>query len=134
MWTRFMDMHSGGRTKEQGFEYIYIEAPQQEAELIFYNRFRHSPHRVTCTCCGEDYSISEEKTLEQATAYERGCRYDKKENKYVEEGDKEHSYRKYVSLQQYLKNEKQVLTIKKSEIKDEERLGTVPEQGYVWVG
>ena len=71
-WTCFMDMHSGGGRKEK-WAYIYIEAPEAEARVIFYNRFGHSPSRVTCTCCGQDYSISEEPTLRRATAYERGC-------------------------------------------------------------
>jgi len=52
-----MDMHSGGDLKEK-WQYIYIEAPEEEAKVIFYNRFGHNPNRVTCTCCGKDYSIS----------------------------------------------------------------------------
>jgi len=75
MFTRFMDMHSGGGTKEGPYEYIYIEATQSEAEIIFYNRFGHNPNRVSCTCCGSDYSINEEADLEQGTAHERNCEY-----------------------------------------------------------
>lgn len=63
MWTEFMDMHSGGGTKEEPYEYIFIEAPREEAIIIFYNRFGHNPERVTCTCCGDDYSITEYETL-----------------------------------------------------------------------
>lgn len=109
MWTRFMDMHSGGGTKEEPYEYIYIEAPVSEAKVIFYNRFGHNPERVTCTCCGEDYSIDAEETLEKATEYER----------------------RDLSLDEYMERE-DVLFIHASEIKDEERQGDVPEQGYVW--
>ena len=69
MWTRFMDMHSGGYAKEAPYEYIYIEAPQQQAEVIFYNRFGHNPNRVTCTCCGQDYSIGESEDFAQASAW-----------------------------------------------------------------
>jgi hypothetical protein len=72
MWTQFMDMHSGGGLKEN-FQYCYIEAPEEEAKLIFYNRFGHDPERITCTCCGDDYSIMEFETLQEATAYERKC-------------------------------------------------------------
>jgi len=80
-WTKFMDMHSGGNLKEkQG--YIYIQAPEKEARIIFYNRFGHNPERVTCTCCGADYSISERETLEEATAYERHCKWESE--KYIE--------------------------------------------------
>jgi hypothetical protein len=71
-WTEFWDMHSGGGQKTD-WDRIYIEAPEAEARLIFYNRFGHSPERVTCTCCGEDYSISEGLTLEQVSGYHRNC-------------------------------------------------------------
>ena len=60
-----MDMHSGGSQKES-VGYIYIEAPQSEAVVIFFNKFGHSPFRVTCTCCGEDYSMTEYSTVENA--------------------------------------------------------------------
>jgi len=75
MWTRFMDMHSGGGLKEEPYEYIYIEAPEDTAMIIFYNRFGHSPDEVTCECCGADYGIDEYKTIEEATDFRRGCLY-----------------------------------------------------------
>ena len=99
MWTAFMDMHSGGGTKEGSFERIYIEAPEEEAHVIFYNRFGHSPSRVSCTCCGEDYSTTMYDTLEEAMA-SAGAR--------------------------------PTLVIPASDIRAAERVGTVPEQGYVW--
>ena len=74
MWTRFMDMHSGGSLKEK-WQYIYIEADEKEAKIIFYNRFGHNPERVTCTCCGDDYSISSKDDLHQLTGYDRGCHF-----------------------------------------------------------
>jgi hypothetical protein len=108
MWTRFMDMHSGGETKERnlktgrGYEYIYIEATLEQAKLIFCSRFGHDPEHVTCDCCGEDYSISEEQSLQQATAFERGCYFDMEVNDYVEHGDPDKSYRPYRTLEDYL--------------------------------
>ena len=45
MWTHFWDMHSGGGQKEK-FGHCYIEAPENEAKVIFYNRFGHNPERV----------------------------------------------------------------------------------------
>lgn len=74
MWTRFMDMHSGGPQKEK-WAHIYIEAEQEEAKVIFYNRFGHSPDRVSCTCCGEDYTVDESPTIEEASAFNRNCEY-----------------------------------------------------------
>jgi hypothetical protein len=159
MWTRFMDMHSGGGCKEPPYEYIYIEAPQAEAELVFYNRFGHNPNRVSCTCCGDDYTITEDESLANITGYDRGC-----ESGYVlpsgEEifGEKSdgfwyalprershelkpvHFERKssrkwageYVTLEQYFTREN-VLKIPATEIKPEERVGKLPHQGYFYI-
>jgi hypothetical protein len=74
-WTAFMDMHSGGGLKEK-YSHIFIEAPEGEAILVFYNRFGHSPYRVSCSCCGEDYSISEYDSLAEATRYHRNANED----------------------------------------------------------
>ena len=58
-WTQFSDMCSGGGRKEK-WDCIWIEAPEDEARVIFNNRFGHDPSKVTCTCCGSDYSVYEE--------------------------------------------------------------------------
>ena len=71
MWTRFMDMHSGGDSKED-FGYLYVELPEEKAISYFENKFGHDPFNVTCECCGCDYSVSEYETLEAVTEYERG--------------------------------------------------------------
>jgi hypothetical protein len=154
MWTQFMDMHSGGGSKEK-WNYIYIEAPEKDAVTIFYNMFGHNPHRVTCTCCGEDYSVTESETLEEATGYERGCElgYFNKDgveisedeawirgegyvdgcySKYVERRDKKYSYKTYVTLDEYLKKDT-IRVIYADEILPQHRTGSVPKQGYVWV-
>lgn len=154
-WTQFWDMNSGGGLKEGPYSEIYIEAPEDEAVRIFYNRFGHNPNRVTCTCCGNDYSINESETLEQATAYQRNCGYvfrnpagevcDKKEGFVIGKGmqagytcgyeevpDTLFKYgRPLVPLADYIK-QPNVLVIRADEIKPEERVGKVPEQGYVW--
>lgn len=145
-WTQFWDMHSGGGTKEAPYEMIYIQAPEDQAKIIFYNKFGHNPERVSCTCCGDDYSISESESLEQLTAYHRGCRSAyfldgkevkrdykaKQENltwKYLEEPDESD---KYKTLDEYKKS-KDVLVIYDKDIKPEERTGDVPSEGYVWM-
>jgi len=126
MWTRFMDMHSGGPAKEPPHEYIYIEsASEDEAKLIFYNRFGHNPDRVTCTCCGNDYSTSSDDTLAEVSAYDRKCEFDRVSNYYVLETAK-------MSLEQYESCEN-VLVIRAEEIPPGQRVGELPEQGYVWV-
>ncbi len=113
MWTQFYDMHSGGGQKEE-WNKIYIEAPKEQAKIIFYNRFGHNPEKVTCTCCGDDYSISEYKTLGKATEYER------------------RGYDTTLMLLAKYKRSKHVLFIYAKDIKKEEYEGCVPEQGYVW--
>jgi len=69
-WTRFMDMHSGGGRK-LAFEYVYIEAAEDEAVRIFEADLDRDPRNVTCRCCGGDYSFNEEDSLEEATQYDR---------------------------------------------------------------
>lgn len=68
-WTQFWDMHSGGHQKED-FSMAFLEAPEEKAMEIFTERYQH-PYAVTCECCGEDYSVYEFPTLEEATSYER---------------------------------------------------------------
>lgn len=69
-WTVFWDMHSGGGQKLD-FAKCFIEAPEAEAIEAFKRLFGRDPHNETCPCCGEDYSIDGEETLEEATAYHR---------------------------------------------------------------
>jgi len=117
-WTSFMDMHSGGGCKEPPYEYIYIELPRDMAEVYFYNRFGHSPERVTCTCCGRDYSLSESETLESATEYERrgGIFRDRNRTLTVDEYEAD----------------PEVLIIRSADIDKSMCEGYVPERGYVW--
>lgn len=155
MFTLFWDMHSGGGQKEK-WSKIYIEAPIEEAVKIFYNRFGHNPERVSCTCCGGDYSIEEFETLEQASGYHRGCRlaYFKNDKEipesegfifrigkgkpkgvtsgYIEEPSDKNWNKKYQTMTEYVKN-KDVLIIYEKDIRANERLGEVPDQGYVWM-
>ena len=157
MWTQFMDMHSGGGLKEE-WSHIYIEAPEDEATAIFYNRFGHNPSRVSCTCCGDDYSISEHGDIKQLTGFDRGCRAldtprDPETGRfrnddpvivahlYLEDGENPPEgyevvrmppFRDYKTLDEYMASSR-VLFIPADEIEDSERAGKIPTQGYVWV-
>ena len=102
MWTRFMDMHTGGFPKQPPYDYIFIEAPEEKAIEIFYDQFGHDPLTIGCYCCGQNYSIDENKTLKLATAYDRGCTYDNKTKEYIEEWNG-HSWSKYLTLEQFKK-------------------------------
>lgn len=128
-WTHFWDMHSGGGQKLD-WPHIYIEAAGTAAEIIFYNKFGRNPNRVTCTCCGPDYSISTGEDLSQLSAYLRGCRY--KGGAYVERGEKG-SYNPYIPLEDYMASGKAKF-IPASEISEKDRVGAVPAEGYVWAG
>jgi hypothetical protein len=131
MWTRFWDIHSGGGQKLK-WAMIYIEAPEKEACIIFQNRFGRNPFRITCTCCGEDYSVQEYETLEQVTGYHRGCHYDDELHKYVEMKDKsKYAHKDYQTVEEYKKQE-DVLVIYEKDIKIEEKVGELHEEGYVW--
>jgi hypothetical protein len=73
-WTHFHDMHSGGGQKLQ-WAHIFIEADEKEAREFFEAAFDRNPDHVTCNCCGNDYSVSSEESLEQITGYYRNCEY-----------------------------------------------------------
>ena len=127
MWTLFMDMHSGGRCKEPPYEHIFIEADEEEAKIIFYNKFKHNPDRVTCTCCGSDYSISSKEDLAQLTGYFRNCSWDPGSKGYVEEPDRKYDNTKELTpLDDYLKTPN-VLVISATDISPQERVGRVPK-------
>ena len=120
VWTHFWDMHSGGDQKLD-WSNIYIEAPEAEARSIFYARFKRNPERVTCTCCGEDYAISEHPSLEEATAYQRE---DTEYHKPTGSGTTLAEYRK----------RSDVHIIDEEHIVDGERQTSVPDEGYTWSG
>jgi len=69
-WTQFMDMHSGGGNKT-GYEYIYIQADEETATTIFCNLFDQHPDSVACSCCGNNFSVTESESLDEATEYNR---------------------------------------------------------------
>jgi len=126
-YTRFMDIHSGGFPKTQ-WDKIIIQAPKEEAIHIFYNRFNQHPHDVACTCCGENFSVSESSDLYQSTGYDRNCNW---QNGYVEEQHPKNSWGKYLTLDEYLATQN-VLVIFAHEINNEERTGYLPQpdNGY----
>ncbi len=130
-WTKFWDMNSGGG-KKLGVEVLYIEAPESEAVSVFYAKFDRNPERGTCTCCGEDYAISQHASLEDASAYHRGCRYQEGVG-YVEERDPERTWNPYLTLADYLASGKATV-VRADEITDDERRRRVPAEGYVWAG
>ncbi len=75
VWTRFMDMHSGGGCKT-GYEYIYIEQSEDDAIKTFERVFGQSPYDIACNCCGNNFSVnSGYKSIEDASEFER--RWDK---------------------------------------------------------
>lgn len=113
-WTQFWDMHSGGRAKLDPVDKVFIEAPMEQALGVFYARFDRNPRHITCDCCGEDYSISEHETLDEATEYHR-------------------KWGSANSLEDYVKLES-VVVIPASSITDEELAARAPRPGrYVWI-
>ena len=105
VWTQFHDMHSGGGLKTK-WAHVFVESDSEaEAIDIFRERIGRDPDHVTCSCCGEDYSVSTEDTLEQATAYERNCAWDGAKHRWVERGDPARAWAKYVPIEEYEKRE-----------------------------
>lgn len=161
VWTHFWDMHSGGSQKEP-FAHIYIQAPEEEAKVVFYNRFGHNPEGVTCTCCGSDYSITEAESFGQASGYQRGCdhawflpdgteyqgedvRIDYPSNgtylgareagvvqRFVERPRTDGFASNPYRTVEEYVGDDTVFVLADDDITPEERVGVVPAQGYVW--
>lgn len=106
MWTHFWDMHSGG-TRKLKVGHVFIEASRESAVKVFYAMFARNPYRVTCTCCGPDYSVSEYDTVEEATKFTH-----------------ELLGHKFSEL---------ALIVYKSKFPKDWRNAEIPEEGYVWV-
>lgn len=102
-FTKFIDMHSGGKLKTP-FTHIYVDAPLDKALDIFKDTFKRDPNNVTCKCCGEDYVYEEYSSLEEATAYDRECKWDDIKQQYDYETAK-------ISIEEYFSGDNKVLLI-----------------------
>lgn len=78
-WTRFYDMHSGGGQKVS-HDIVYVQAKSEDcAKEIFQEKFDRDPEGETCDCCGPDYSISTEVSLEELTKPHRLKSFDSRD-------------------------------------------------------
>ena len=115
MWTRFMDMHSGGGQKLPQ-SLIFIEAEEALATVVFVKQLGRNPYHVTCSTCGPDYSINgEEPTLQEASGYDRGCRWDMDQQKYVERRAEDYRGQYYKTIEEFVGSD-DVLVIRKDQI------------------
>lgn len=105
-WFHFWDMSSGGGQK-LAWKHIFIQARNEDAAVNKFKRlFDRDPNFVTCDCCGPDYSISDDDTLANLTAYHRGCKWvpgdEADGGHYEEEGRGSNSFAEYRTLDEYL--------------------------------
>jgi len=115
MWTKFYDMHSGGDAKTE-WEVIVFEAKKKDAIKYANWKWGIHPDNVTCTCCGEDFSVSTYETLEQAVEF------------HLEWGVHEGK-----PTELALRND--ILVVPASELEETRKLWkkhTITRKGYVW--
>lgn len=142
-------MHSGGSQKEP-FSILYIQAPEREARSVFYSRFGHNPERVTCSCCGSDYSVSSDPSAspEEITGFHRNAFYavpkakhlDYSQAKYFDRREdipddweirRDMGEREVLSLEDYFAQD-DIAVIYAKEIEEYERHVTVPDELGMW--
>jgi hypothetical protein len=105
MWFSFHDMNGGGFTKTD-YSRIYIQADTiDDAVKNFTQTFNVNPYDTTCDCCGPDFSIDDDKDLVSVTAYDRGCLYDDNIKSYVDQPDTRYSFKKYLTIDDYVKKD-----------------------------
>lgn len=66
-WTEFTDRWSGGCAKEP-WDHILIQASPKAACAVFEYVFEHHPRDISCSCCGEDYLITQASEIDLATS------------------------------------------------------------------
>lgn len=86
-WTIFEDAYADGKLKFKDYEWIIVEGSEETALPLFMKMTKVDPKRVTCTCCGQHFSIREYDSVFQATGFQRSCQYDKELKSYVEQED-----------------------------------------------
>jgi hypothetical protein len=64
-WTRFRDGNTGNKGWKTKYHKVYIQAPRDEAITLFKKRLDVDPTRTSCECCGQDYSIEEDRAPEE---------------------------------------------------------------------
>jgi hypothetical protein len=64
-WTEFTDKWAGGCAKEP-WDYILIQAPPKVACAVFEHVFEHHPRNISCSCCGEEYFVTQASDIDYA--------------------------------------------------------------------
>jgi len=103
MWTEFFDKCPGGKL-QTSWAYIYVEKPEQEAIEVFKAALKLDPTDVHSSQCGEDYARYEHETLQEATAYRRGCEFNSHAGDWLETQCKTQMH-KYQPLNEFLKRQ-----------------------------
>jgi hypothetical protein len=97
-------MHSGGGLKDR-WSQIYIEADEEVALNVFRHMFGHDPLDVACDCCGQNYSLRESSSLEQASGFHRGCAWEG--DGYAEKQDPQRKYQRYQTIASWLASQRE---------------------------
>lgn len=64
MWTIFYDMSSQG-IQTTDYKVIIIRGGKDEATKHFIDVFNENPNDVRCECCGENFNIHTEESLDK---------------------------------------------------------------------
>ena len=78
IWTHIWDMHGGGNTKTD-CHHIFIQPNEEDAMRWANWKWSIHPYDVTCSCCGNDFSIDEGQLGDLAAFhFTKSDEYDKK--------------------------------------------------------
>lgn len=125
MWVYFSDNHSDGK-KKLAQTHIFIEASLEQAKVVFYGRTGVNPDRQSCYCCDQDYDAEEFETLEKATAWSRGCVYNKETGEF-EDRFAWNGVGGYETIEEFVLRD-DVLIVRSDEIDPDEALIELPEE------
>lgn len=68
-WTMFWDLHTGGETKLEPYNHIFVNLDEKTAIQWFKHTTGRDPFANSCRCCGNDYAVDGFKNLDDAARY-----------------------------------------------------------------
>lgn len=68
-WTMFWDLHTGGETKIEPYNHIFVNLDEKTAIQWFKHITGRDPFTNSCRCCGNDYAVDGFESLDDAARY-----------------------------------------------------------------
>lgn len=133
MWTKITNNYNGG-SAFMPYDYVFIEADENDACMIFATKFVVDHRNEVCDCLFDNLNVDSGPSIKSLTVYDRGCEYDKSKGEWVESQRLgAESWNPYISVEDFLiKNRDKVLIIRKHEFPEGWKEMNIYKQRMTW--